>query len=110
MKDVYKYVITPNKVIAISTYCGRTVRGVAKCHPNDVFDEEIGKQLAAARCGKKIAEKRYKRARDKYDWICEIVKAVNKEFHNTNDYLLNSYLKYKEACKLEEEINDKIYS
>lgn len=59
----YKYVVTPdNEVIAISTYAGQTVKGVAKCHPNDQFDLEFGKRLAAARCEVKVCRKRLKRA------------------------------------------------
>lgn len=62
----YKYVTAGNKVIALSTFAGKTVRGVAKCAPGDVFDEEKGKDLATARCAYKIALKRQKRANKKY--------------------------------------------
>jgi len=59
----YKFYITPdNKTIAISTYAGKTVRGVAKTDPRDTYDAEYGKELAAARCALKIAKKREKRA------------------------------------------------
>ena len=59
----YKFYITPdNKTIAISTYAGKTVRGVAKTDPRDTFDAEYGKELAAARCALKIAKRREKRA------------------------------------------------
>ena len=53
-------------VIAISSYAGRPVRGVAKCDPGDEFDVEFGMKLAAARCNLKIAQKRYRRASSKY--------------------------------------------
>ena len=55
----YKY-YTNNKdvVVAVSSYAGKTVRGVAKCDPRDTFDIEKGKELAAARCNEKIAEKK----------------------------------------------------
>ena len=53
---------TPYGVIAVSTYEGKTVRGVAKCDPRDKFDMEQGRQLAAARCNQKIAQKRKARA------------------------------------------------
>lgn len=46
-------------IIAVSTYAGHTVRGKAKCHPADSYDEELGKQIAANRCNVKIANKRY---------------------------------------------------
>lgn len=60
--DRYNYYTTGNKVIAVSTYAGRTVRGVAKCDPRDEFSLERGKKLAAARCNEKVAIKRAKRA------------------------------------------------
>ena len=62
----YKFYRQGNKVIAVSTYAGRTVRGVAKCDESDSFDFEKGKELAAARCAQKIAVKRVNRARRKF--------------------------------------------
>ena len=64
---------TPYQVVAVSTYAGRTVRGVAKCDPRDNFSLEGGKKLAAARCNVKIAEKRAKRAEKKYAEAIELV-------------------------------------
>lgn len=68
----YKFYVPTNKdgspkgeVIAVSTYAGRYVRGVAKLNPLDEFDIEAGKKLAAARCNAKIAQKRAKRAQKK---------------------------------------------
>lgn len=69
----YKYFVakkqdgTPYQVVAVSTYAGRTVRGVAKCDPRDNFSLENGKKLAAARCNLKVAEKRKARAMRKYN-------------------------------------------
>ena len=63
----YRIYETPNKVIAVSSFAGQTVRGVAKCNPADEFDFDKGAALAAARCGTKIAEKRMKRAYTKVD-------------------------------------------
>lgn len=79
--DKYKYYIptkadgAPYKVVAVSTYAGRIVRGVAKCDPKDIFDIEKGKQLAAARCQAKVSSQRLKRATKKLD---EAVKALEK--------------------------------
>ena len=61
-REKYKIFTGPNKVVAVSTYAGRKVRGVAKCAPEDNFDVEKGKDLAIARCAWKIAEKRLNRA------------------------------------------------
>ena len=49
-------------VKAISTYAGKTVAGYAKCHPDDEWNWEKGKELAIARCAAKIAKKRLARA------------------------------------------------
>ena len=43
-----------NVVVAVASYAGRTIRGVAKCSDQDEFDLETGKKLAAARCAMKI--------------------------------------------------------
>jgi hypothetical protein len=54
-----------SKVIAVSHYAGKVVRGVAKCSPTDDFDIEAGKEIAKARCDAKIAAKRAARAKEK---------------------------------------------
>lgn len=63
--EKYRYYTAGNKIIAVSTYAGKTVRGVAKCAEGDTFDIEKGKQLAALRCAEKIAGKRIERAKRK---------------------------------------------
>ena len=65
--DKYKYVIRTmangnKQIIALSTYGGKVVKGKATCAPDDNYDEETGKKLAAARCELKVAKKRYQRA------------------------------------------------
>ena len=61
----YRFYNSQNKVIAVSTYAGKPVRGIAKCDPTDTFSLEYGEALAAARCNEKIAEKRASRAKRK---------------------------------------------
>lgn len=97
-----------SKVVAISTYEGKVVRGIAKCDPKDKFDVEAGKKLARARCAAKIAKKRAARAKREqakayfnYELACA---RVNK----MNDYLLDSKKAATEAAeylaKLEKEM------
>ena len=65
------------KVVAVSTYAGKVVRGVAKCDVNDTFSLEKGKELAAARCNEKIAKKRFTRAQNMHvDTLIEHGKLV----------------------------------
>ena len=108
VKDLYRYIVTPNKVIAISSFAGKTVRGVAKCHPGDVFNEEIGKELAAARCGRKIAEKRFNRACDRCDEVFNLKHKMDLKFDKMLEYVMNSHEKLRLAQVYEEEINKMI--
>ena len=56
-----------NSVIVCTTiYKGETVRGVAKCSPEDRFDVEAGKRLAYLRCKQKFLHKKLKRAQKVY--------------------------------------------
>ena len=41
--EKYRYYTAGNKIIAVSTYAGKTVRGIAKCAEGDTFDIEKGK-------------------------------------------------------------------
>jgi hypothetical protein len=59
----YKFYVTPDhKTIAVSTYAGKTIKGIAKTDPRDKFDRVFGMELAAARCATKVAIKRRARA------------------------------------------------
>lgn len=62
----HKHIITSNKVIAISTYAGKTVKSVAKCDPRDSFDEATGVKLADARLNAKVAKLRKAMAEKKF--------------------------------------------
>lgn len=87
----------PYKVIATSTYGGRTIRGTAKCSPDDNFDITKGKELAAARCNLKVAEKRSNRA---YSAWCQAKKDYDvalKRFEDMNSYHDDALLAYEQA-------------
>ena len=55
------------RIVAVSSFAGKPVKGYADLHPMDEFDIEYGQALAAARCAEKIAAKRCKRAYNKVD-------------------------------------------
>ena len=75
-----------NKIIAVSTYAGKTVRGVAKCDPRDTFDSEAGEALAQARCASKIANKRYARACKEQKKAERAVAIAQKRLEKMNAY------------------------
>jgi len=95
----YKYVVLPEqrKVIAISRFAGKTVRGVAKCAENDEWDVEKGKLLAAARCNLKVAEKRMTRANLKVDEAWMAMKNAENRFNQMDEYLADSEYAYNDA-------------
>ena len=82
------------KVICITKYHGKTIRGIAKCSENDVWDVEKGKKLSFQRCYSNFltqqlqylsscesrAESEYQRAKRERDKIVEIQHRVAEEY------------------------------
>lgn len=93
----YRFIETNNKVICISTYAKKVVRGVAKCSPNDNFDIEIGKRLAQLRCDEKIADKRANRALDKYLEAEDILAEAKAYYDDMRRYYDDSEHKHDKA-------------
>lgn len=87
----YSYYIDEKnkKVIAVSTYAGKVVKGIAKADPVDNFNLEFGKKLAAARCNEKISKKR-------------MIKAISKEGEALKQ-LMKAVFNYNEAYKYKED-------
>ena len=88
-----------HEVIAISTYAGRTVRGVAQCDQRDTFNLENGKRLAAARCNHKIAIKRTKRAEKKMLEAQQKLESAKRYLERMNQYYTDSMDAEAEAEK-----------
>lgn len=95
--DKYKYFVNGNKIIAISTYAGKTVRGVATCHPEDDFDIETGKKLAAMRCDLKVREKRWKAANRKAEEKWEAFRRAEDASDEADIFLDESYNDWEKA-------------
>lgn len=93
----YRFIEAGNKVICISTYAKKVVKGIAKCSPNDNFDIEIGKKLAQLRCDEKIADKRANRALDKYLEAGEILAEAKMYYDDMRMYYLDSENKHDKA-------------
>ena len=97
--EKYRFYEAGNKIIALQTYAGRAVRGIAICHPSDNFNVEVGKRLAAARCNEKIAVKRYARAQSKYIEACKIRDAAMLEVEKMREYMNDSFVAMNEASQ-----------
>lgn len=104
--EKYRFYKQGNKIYAVSTYCGRTVRGSAKCADEDQFDEDKGRKLAAARCNVKVCEKRQMRAANKLCDAIEALEAATKEYNHMKQYFDDSTEAlceaFDELVKLEE--------
>ena len=98
--DKYRFYDAGNKIIAVSTYAGKQVRGVAICHPDDKFDIETGKKIAAARCNYRIANKRYERAQQKYAEAQEQFANAQRHLDKMKSYMNDSFLAANEAAQI----------
>jgi len=89
--DRYRYFTNDkDKVVAVSTYAGKPVRGTAKCDPKDTFNLEAGRKLAAARCNLKIALKRQSNAFKQYIEAEQRFSEAYKHMMEMHDYLDNA--------------------
>ena len=69
-------------VVAVASYAGKRVRGVAKCSEMDEFDLAKGEKLAAARCNLKIAKMREKNMRYMAQFKQRVLENVNRDYLN----------------------------
>ena len=67
-------------VVAVASYAGKRVRGVAKCSEMDEFDLEKGEKLAAARCNLKIAKMREKAWQFRAQFEQRVLENVNRDY------------------------------
>ena len=74
-----------HKVIVTAKYAGQTFKGVAKCHPEDEFDEAYGASLAQVRCDIKIAKKKYKMMNERFARAAEAVGKANRKANKARD-------------------------
>lgn len=102
----YTFYDTPNKVVCVSTFAKRKVRGVAKCSPDDKFNSKIGHKLAQLRCDKKVAEKRWKKARDRLEASMNKFANAEKEYKEANTYWVNACRAFDEAIHNLEEFEN----
>lgn len=102
----YRYYNSDKTVVAIATYAGKTIRGVAKCDPSDEFSLDVGEQLAAARCNNKLAYRRVKNAKAKLDEAIKALEVAQKRVAEMTAYHNDSIAAFEAAqSDLEEVLN-----
>ena len=93
----YKFYKDDNKIIAVSSYAGRPVKGYAKCSPADEFDEAAGRKLAEARCNQKVARKRRNRAFRKLDEARKNLEIAKRQYNKMINYVDDAILALENA-------------
>lgn len=97
----YRVYQNKNQVIVITHYRGKSIRGVAKCSPEDKFDLERGISIAKCRCDLKLMNKKqdddamqYVELRRIHDEITDKLETIGERFitrendiENINDLL-----------------------
>ena len=86
------------RIVAVSSFAGKPVKGYADLHPMDEFDIEYGQALAAARCAEKIAAKRCKRAYNKVDEATAQVNAAMAHLQKMMQYEADAEAAYNVAA------------
>ena len=95
----YRFIRSDNKIICLSTYGKKIVRGIAKCSPNDNFSLTIGERLAQYRCDVKIEEKRMNRASMKYKEALVNFEKARKHLYDMENYYTSSCENYGKICE-----------
>ena len=91
-------------IIATATYAGKTVRGVAKCDPQDEFDYEKGATLAVVRCALKIAKKRLKRSKERLHNATTTLDWATKYLNESKEFVESANEEVRQISKNLEEI------
>lgn len=91
------------RVVALSTFAQKPVRGIAKCDPRDEFSTSDGMLLAAARCNARVAKKRARNAERRYNEAVMKLQEAKREFEKMSSYFTGATEKLKKAeAELEE--------
>lgn len=88
----YRVYQNKNQVIVITHYRGKSIRGVAKCSPEDKFDLERGIKIAKCRCDLKLMNKKqtddakqYIELRRIYQEMADKLEAIGDRFISRRD-------------------------
>jgi hypothetical protein len=94
--------------VAMSTYSGRLVKGVAKCMATDSYDPELGKKLAAARCDAKVCKKRKTRAEEKYGEARKSLENLENYVRKVGNYYSDARNEYYESLNRLKELEKEL--
>lgn len=96
----YKIYPSEKHVVVVSRFAGKPVRGIAKCAPDDTYNEDFGIQLAKARCDLKVAEKRVQRSQDLYNEALRGLQEAEARLSKMRDYVVDAAMELSAASEL----------
>lgn len=99
----YKFYKADNKIVCISSFAKKAVRGIAKCSPHDEYDEKKGMRLAQLRCDAKIAQKRVNKAFEMVNAAWSNYRMAENWYDKMNNYVKDSIIKRVRAQRHLEE-------
>lgn len=96
----YSFVVCKEqkKVICITKYKGKTVKGTAKCMETDVFSEDIGKRIAKAKCQYYVSIKRLDSISNVEAECCKKMEELKKEQEKLEAARRKSICSFSEAA------------
>lgn len=95
----YKFYVNKekNEIIAVTHYGNKTIRGIAKCNPEDTFDVEYGKKLAVARAEVKVAKAKIKNASAAYLKASVAADEAQRKYDKMKQYYMDSVDQFDNA-------------
>lgn len=88
---------TKNKngdIIALSYYRGKTVKGIAKCSPEDEYNEELGRKIAEARCNQAVNRHRLEGAQANCKQLIIEAENIKRKLKKATEYLVETQKQY----------------
>ena len=100
MKRRYDIHTNGKNLVVVTTYYGNQIfRGVAKCAPEDEYNDKLGIDLATARCKKKLFTVKRHVAVSKRDFYDQMIKKYTKLRDEAVQYATDcsNYIEQEEA-------------
>ena len=102
LKEKYKFYnfhvdTEGKKVIAVTHYAGKTIKGIAKCSPEDTFDVEYGCALAVARAERKVAKAKVRNAVARYIEAAKAADEAQRRYDAMKQYYMDAVDQFDDA-------------
>ena len=112
---MFEYKIYINKkgqkvVLCLTKYNGKTIRGKAICHPEDIFDENLGKTIAYTRAETEYLSRRVKDIYKYKKFLAQEMEELQNKCVRVDKALNEVCEKYVNLVQQGNELEKQIYS